>query len=274
MKKHSLIKRLSVAVVPALALLLNGAVSPTFGQPKDPTGDWDFSFSGAEKGVAQITFVGDFTLNGSQIFCKPIKILPDNPRGTPFDNDDPRGGTPTGTNSSSFGGSDIIGIWGYDSKGKVIGSMIFLSDNRTNGMSFKGSVVPGRRFSINGANENGKIAFSGVPRVALPDISGTFYAAGKKGGKTHVEMLSFSPGTGLNAGLNKYDLTSFGPGFVGLGHAMITSNKKMGIYYEFGDTTPPGIVAMSGNFNTNSFKGSLTGTDGTNNISVRVGPTP
>jgi hypothetical protein len=273
MKKHSLIKRLSVAVVPALALLLNGAVSPTFGQPKDPTGDWDLSFSGAEKGVAQITFVGDFTLNGSQIFCKPIKTLDDNPRGTPFDNDDPRGATPAGTNSSSYGGSDIIGIWGYDSSGKIIGVMTFTSANRTNGMSFKGSVVPGRRITLNGSNPHGKTVFSGVIRNVLPDISGNYYAAGKKGGKSHVEMLSLSPGTGGNAGVNSYDLTSFAPGYVGLGHAILTSNKKLGIYYEVGATNP-GIVAISGNFNFNSFKGSLTGTDGTNNISVRVGQTP
>lgn len=273
MKKNFFLKRLSSVLAPVVALMIGGSAAQTVAAPLDsPVGDWDFSFSGSEKGVAQITFMSDFTLTGFEILM-PGKPRSDssadtNPRGGSSTSVDPRTGQPadgSGTNTFSWGGVLIDGFWGFDEKGKVVGAVTFTSSSRTNGLSFVGTVVAGIRMTLRASDDSGRMIYRGVPRAALPDISGDYTATGKKGRSLLTGMLSLAP-TGSP---NIYDVVIHGPGFEGEGIGLLTSNNKLGVYYEIG-TNNPTIVALSGAFNPTRLKGTVSGTDGANNISLKI----
>jgi len=275
MNTNFILKRLSSVAAPVVALMIGGsAVQTTAAAFDSPVGDWDFSFSGSEKGVAQVTFAGDFTLTGFEILM-PGKPKPNNssvdvnPRGGPSTGVDPRTGQPevgSGTNTVySWGGVLVAGFWGYDERGKIVGAVTYTSSSSTNGMSFVGSVVQGRRMTLKASDDTGKMIYSGVPRVVLPDISGDYTATGKKGRTKLTGLLSITP----SGDPNLYEIEVRGPGYTGTGIGMLTSNKKLGIYYEIGATNPA-IVSLSGAFNSSKLKGTVTGTDGTNNISLNI----
>ena len=274
MKKNFFLKQLPFLAAPMMALMIGGsAVVSTMAAAFDsPVGDWDFSFSGSEKGVAQVTFLGDFTLTGFEILM-PGKPRSDsgadsNPRGGLSTGVDPRTGQPndaSGTNTSSWGGVLIDGFWGFDGKGRVVGAVTFTTSSTTNGMSFVGTVVAGTRMTLRASDDTGDMIYRGVPRAALPDISGDYTATGKKGHARLTGILSLSP----SGNPNIYDVVIHGPGHDGTGIALLTSNKKLGIYYEIG-TVDAAIVALSGSFNPTRLKGSVTGTDGTNNLSLKL----
>ena len=265
--------RLSSVAAPMVALMIGGSAVSTVAAAFDsPVGDWDFYFSGSEKGVAQVTFLGDFTLTGFEILMpgKPRSnsSADTNPRGGPSTGVDPRTGQPndvSGTNTLSWGGVLIDGFWGFDEKGKVVGAVTFTSSSSTNGLSFEGTVVAGTRMTLQASDDTGKMIYRGVPRAALPDISGDYTATGKKGRAKLTSVISLAPSSSPNI----YDVVIHGPGYDGTGIGLLTSNNKLGIYYEIG-TTNASIVALSGSFNTSRLKGSVTGTDGTNNLSLKI----
>ena len=274
MKINLLQKRFLSIAGSLAAVVIGGVTANVTAAPFDsPVGDWDFSFSGSEKGVAQITFLGDNTLTGFEILTpgKPLKsgTTPDtNPRGGPSTDLDPRTGEPedgSSTNKYVWGGVLIDGYWGFDEKGKVVGTVTFTSASSTNGLSFIGTVVAGTRMTLRASDETGGMVYRGVPRAALADISGTFTATGKKGRSRHTGFFTLSP----SGNPNVYDVEAHGPGYDGVGFALLTSNNKLGIYYEIGETNPA-IVSLTGSFNTTKLKGNISGTDGTNNFSVKV----
>lgn len=274
MKINFLQKRLLAIAGPAVALVIAGSTVQTQAAAFDsPVGDWDFSFSGSEKGVAQITFLGDNTLTGFEILApgKPLSsgTTPEsNPRGGTFNDNDPRTGQPNGssnTNKYVWGGVLIDGYWGFDEKGKVVGAVTFTSSASTNGMSFIGTVTAGTRMTLRASDETGGMVYRGVPRTALPDISGDYTATGKKGRSRHTGIFTLS----ASADPNIYDVVAHGPGYDGAGFALLTSNNKLGIYYEIGETNPA-IVSLIGSFNATRLKGTVSGTDGTNNFSLKV----
>ena len=274
MKKNFFLKRLSSVAAPMVALMIGGSAASTVAAAFDsPVGDWDFYFSGSQKGVAQVTFLGDFTLTGFEILM-PGKPRPSgssaaaNPRGGTSTSVDPRTGQPkdgSGTSTFSWGGRIIDGFWGFDEKGKLVGAITFTSASSTNGLSFAGTVVAGTRITLRGSDESGIMIYRGVPRTALPDITGDYTGTGKKGSAKLTSILSLAPSENPNI----YDVVIHGPGYDGTGIGLLTSNNRLGIYYEIG-TTNPSIVALSGSFNTTRLKGTVTGTDGTNNLSLKV----
>ena len=285
MKRHSFLQRLSFAAAPALALLVGGIAFQTqAAPPPSPVGDWDFYFSGDQRGVAQITFVGDFTLNGVQIHSpgKVPKVPEDNGRGFIDNPEDPRGSNPGSTNTIfvHYGTAAITGNWGYDLKGKLVGVITLTSDKRTNGLSFRGSVVPGKRMSLRATRfDSGAVSvYQGVPRVAVTDISGDFFLSGKKtkefttSSSFFAEVMTLTPMGPVNA----YDVVEHGPGYDGGGFAILTANKHLGIYTEHftPGTTNLDIMAMSGTFNTTKLSGKMGGYDGTNYLSLTIGNPP
>ena len=280
MKKHSFLQRLSFAVAPALALLLGGAASQTQAQPS-PDGDWDLYFDGDLKGVAQITFdQGTFTLSGTHIHRpgKAPKFPETNHRGTTVNPEDPRGvGGATNSIFLHYGTAAITGNWGFDFSGKLVGVMTLTSADRTNGMSFHGSVVPGKRITLRAKRDDTEAAsvYHGVPRAVMTDISGNYFLSGNEtdhltGNKDFFsEIMTLTPGGSPNV----YDVVEHGPGYDGGGFAILTSNKRLGIYSEHytPGTTNLDIVAKSGTFNTNKLSGNLGGYDGTNFLSLKIG---
>lgn len=273
MKINLLQKRFLSTAGAFAAVVIGGVTANVAAAPFDsPVGDWDFSFGGSQKGVAQITFLGDNTLTGFEILTpgKPLKsgVVPDvNPRGGPSTDADPRTGGQdgSGTNTYVWGGVLIDGYWGFNEKGKIVGAVTFTSASSTNGMSFVGTVTTGTRMTLRASDDTGGMVYRGVPRAALADISGTYTAVGKKGRARHTGFLTLSP----SGDPNIYDVETHGPGYDGTGFALLTSNNKIGVYYEIGDTNPV-IVSMTGSFKPTKLKGTISGTDGTNNFSLKI----
>ncbi len=273
MKKNFFLKRLSSVAAPMVALMIGGSAVSTVAAAFDsPEGDWDFSFTGSTKGVAQVTFLDDFTISGFEILMpkKAMLIGPgvnDNPRGGPATGVDPRSGQPEdGQHYYAWGGRLIDGFWGFDEKGKVVGAVTFTSSSSTNGMSFVGTVVEGTRMTLRASDATGSMIYRGVPRAILPDISGDYTAVGTKGRSKLTGVFSFTP----SGSPNLYEVVIHGPGYTTTGIGLLTSNKQLGIYYEINTSSPPIVIALSGAFNSSRLKGTVTGTDGTNNISLKI----
>ena len=176
MKNNFFLMRLSSVAAPMVALMIGGSAVSTVAAAFDsPVGDWDFYFSGSERGVAQITFLGDFTLTGFEILMpgkskSSSSSADNNPRNGPSTDLDPRTGQPndavSGTNTFSWGARLIDGFWGFDEKGKVVGAVTFTSSSSTNGLSFDGTVSLGQKMTLRASDDTGKMIFYGVPRAA------------------------------------------------------------------------------------------------------------
>jgi hypothetical protein len=284
MKRHSFLRRLSFAVAPALALLFGGIAIHTHAAPFTPVGDWDFYLTGDQKGVAQITFVDagggtGGTLDGIQIHAPGHvpNTAEDNGRGHVDNPEDPRGsGGETNGLFLAYGGGIISGNWGFDPKGKVVGVITLMSASRTNGISFKGSGVTGKRMTFRGTrDDDGAISvYHGVPRVTMADISGDFVLSGKKTEKFETSSSPFTQVINLMSGgpVNQYDVVKHGPGYDGDGFAILTSNKRIGIYTEHltPGTSNVVVTAWSGQFNTNKLSGKVGGFDGTSFFSLKM----
>lgn len=281
MKTNFLKKRLLSMAAPVVALLFGGTPAQVSAAPFDsPVGDWDFYFTGHQKGVAQITFENDFTLSGIFVNtpAKKARVTERDERGIVLNPEDPRGaGGLTNTYYLHYGTAAIAGNWGYDLKGKIVGVVTLASANRTNGFSFRGTVASGRRitFSATRFDTGASSVYHGVPRVVQPDISGDYFLAGKSTpmfgskGQMRAEILNLTS----TAFPNFYDVVEYGPGFVGSGFAIITSNNKLGIYTDYytPGTTNLDIIATSGTFDASRLRGQISGFDGTNWLSLKIG---
>ena len=297
MKKHPLTQWLSLAAASALTLLLGGFTHQTQAASFDPaaTGDWDFYLTGGLKGVAHITFLANNTLSGIQII-RPGQV-PNVPevtgRGTiGVDPEDPRG---VGTSNFVFlevGGQVINGVWGYDFNGKLLGAFTLTSNQHTNGATIRGSGKTGKHMTLRVTRDyaRGTVIYNGVPRVVLPDISGTYFVSGKKTKEftrdsqpfTEIMTLTASGSSPYPSGTpNYYDVVKFGPGYTTIaGFAILTANKQLGIFSAHQSpgsfTNLDGLIltSLSGEFKTNKLSGKVGGYDGTNFLSLKIGSPP
>jgi len=249
-----------------------------------PVGTWDFVISGAESGVAFITFNGDNTFDGVEI------IAPKSKGGTSDDGrtvgDDGRIDPPvSGTNTAGnvlYGTYDISGEWAFDISGKVIGffpeiSSVFTGSETntvTNSVSFVASVVPGRRMTLKGSSGIGKVQFRGVPFTGVPDISGPWSGQMEKGNQTFTELFDIS-----FAGPFHFDVIGDGPTYSFDGLALVSSQGAIAMHTSY-DTGSNSFLArvVAGKFNFKAFKASLRGTEGdgatAQKVSVLIAPTP
>ena len=158
--------------------------------------------------------------------------------------------------------------------------MTLRSANSTNGLSFSGTVVPGKRMTFSGNREGQKSIYHGVPRVPLPDISTNYFLVGKRGEDFFSEILVLTNNPAALAFLpgspNLYHLTKAGPGYRGDGFAILTANKRLGIYTEHFEpgTTNVVITSLSGRFNANKLSGKLVGYGGDKVFSLKIGKFP
>jgi hypothetical protein len=121
-------KRLALA-----AALLLGVCGASAQEPFSPAGTWDLVISGAEKGVAYITFDDEGGLSGFEVLVPSKPGEPESER-----NDGSTAGrvtTPGPTEGTTvdrlFGFASITGTWTYDINGRVIGVYTEGSDNKS-----------------------------------------------------------------------------------------------------------------------------------------------
>ena len=96
----------------------------------------------------------------------------------------------------------------------------------TNGVSFVAIVHPDR-ISIKSKGPNGNMTLKGIPAMDAPDISGPWYALGKKSNTGNfTEFLTLSPSAEF---FNGYEVIGQGPGYELFGIALISNQKKLGL---------------------------------------------
>jgi hypothetical protein len=285
MKTHDFKQRFSSLASAAVAIWFGGTAVSTIAATNSPVGNWDIYFSGGQKGVALINFNVDHTVDGIEIHApgKVPKVLDPGIRGVFNNPEDPRGlGGLTNSYNFHYGSATISGNWAYDLKGKLIGVITLTSENSTNGWHFRGTVGAGANPKITLATVHAatstKSVLRGVPRQALPDISGTYFQAGsatKAFTRTKVafnQLLTLTP-SGFP---NIYEVEEHGAGYEGSGFAIVTKNNYLGMYTEHytPGTTNTEIIALSGKFNPATLTGKISGYDGTNFLSLQIGGTP
>lgn len=276
----------------ALGLLLPAAVQAQ--TPPSPVGDWDLVYSGRQRGLAVLSFQSDFTFTGYEILRPtppptPKPADPDpNPRPTSGRVGDSittggSGGATTVTNL--LGSAPISGTWGYDVRGKLIGILNQLSltvktlevvttniiDNvpvystnlvdtlvtETNAVSFRGTVVPGKRMTLALSGQNGNNSLAGLPVIPLADQSGPFYVTGRRGTVSFVEFLDVTPDPLM---LNRYNYTGTGAGYTFQGRMLVSRQGRIAIT-AFTNDEEPVLTVYTGQYDRTRRRGELRGTD-------------
>lgn len=254
------------------ATILVSCASALRAQPS-PVGSWDFVLTGNQRGVAQITFLEDFTLNG-------IEIITVRPIGTgETSNDDERGGsgddrTPgTGGGGASeaitnfYGIAVLTGIWTFDSSGRVIGVLTesgASTNSTTNGISFRAVTRPEVRVTMTGLRNGRRINYRGVPYQTLAtDFSGNYYGTGKIAGRPFNEIFTLAPSSDpilapLSLG-NLYDVSGLGPAYPFSGLALVSRQNVFGLASMSFQNTNGALRSIIGPFNLSRAAGALTG---------------
>jgi len=197
-----------------------------------------------------------------------------------------------------FGEESILnGQWGFDVNGKIIGvfgealaevctpetftvttqtnfpdgsvgfttNIITITNcvGVTNGVSFTGTAVPGKRLTLSGHAFSRAFVFSGIPVITLTNISASYSGARIAGGQSSIEFLALSV-SALDFGNNLiYDVhgTSGGysynsPG----GHALLSRRGKIAFAIPL---DPDGKIlrATSGGFDLHRLRFSTQGVE-------------
>jgi hypothetical protein len=293
----------SAAAILGLLIVAGSAkvcqAAPSTNSPVGPT--WDISFSGGGRvGLANITFssgspLGSFV--GYEIIA-PSQPGASQPSGRLGGGGDSRG---SGSSTNSVMGTNIFGFepingnWGFDNRGRVIGSWIELTpanacitnvtitsttvtnggtvttvlstntavncDALTNQVSFVGNVVPGKRLTLVASTSTGEVTYQGVPDVQLTNITGQWYGYKNEQQQTFLEFFTLTPVSLPGGGLNTYDFQGSGPGyFYNEGLAILTAQKKIAfssmVVYP---TVGTNVLSAVGSFNLKSLNAQTKG---------------
>jgi len=253
--------RISIGLIAIMMLLLDGSALLQAQAPPSPVDTWDCVLSGSKQGTARIMFNADNTLDGLQIrYGRSGSTFPEvNPRGGASEDRTSGSSTNGGGGTNLYGGSILVGEWGYGVNGKsLVGYIEERSSSRTNQVSFTGSVRPGRSLTLKASTDGANHVIRGVPQGTTVDISGDYFALGKHQDGPFNESLNLS-----FAAPGEYDITGNGPGYTVNGFAMLLQQKQIGVYLErVVGTNLASIVAVSGSFKTNKLTGNVRGTDG------------
>ena len=285
---------LKLAALTVAGLLLGSMT--TRAQPASPVDEWDVVSSGKEMGLVVLTFVQDSayggTLTGYKI-VRPVprktstpEVDPRHPAGEPGRTTPTGGSTPPKASTNVLGSASIIGEWAFDSAGKLIGFMNQVSEHEvkpvstlvsnivdgvlvvttntalqgvttTNAVSFRGTVVPGSRITLNTYGPNGNNTLKGKPSTDLGNLGGPFYAIGKRGSVNFIDFLDLAQ---LSNPATAYDVDGVGAGYSFTGNALVSNQKKITVITVSLDAVPV-LTVYTGSFNLTSRKGTLSGVD-------------
>lgn len=241
------------------ALVLVGMGGETLVQAQiTPDGTWDFVISGSQRGLAQITFRPDFTLEGVEIitFKQSSGTVEDDPRGNGSRGDVGTGTSASGSSTNFYGMGSLTGSWTFDNRQKVIGFISLMDGTNTaGGISFT-AVVKTNRITLKGVSNGKSITYKGVPLNALPDISGEYYAQGKSAGAPFNEVLTLAP----SGDPNTYEATGAGPAYEYIGLVMVSAQKQMAFVslIDYGNDNVR-LRSVAGSYNPTKIIASMSG---------------
>ena len=222
-----------------------------------PTGEWDFTVTGAKQGSAYLSFNSDQTITGY------ILVIPS------------RGNKGGKDHSRSFGFALLAGQWQFDHRGQVVG---FLNNDASHQVrlditSFLGRLKKdGKGFTITGQTEDGRVTLNGVPFQTLPPLS-TVWTIQKKVKKSLIftEIFDVQPDTTLQ-GYNLYDLYGEGADICIYGYGVLSKSNNLNIAFkefpkpdtndcsDIDSATATGILSAGvGKINLSTGRASLTG---------------
>ena len=243
-----------LVAVAAIFSLGGTAASATW---TSPTGEWDFTVTGAKKGSAYLSFNSDQTIAGY------ILVVP-----SPGN----KGGK---DHVSTFGFAFLTGQWQFDSRGQIVG---FLNNDpstevRLDTTSFTGKVKKnGVGFTITGVTEDGKLTFTGVPFQTLTPLP-TVWTIQKKAKKRLIftEIFDAQPDTTV-PDHNLYDLFGEGANLCIYGHGVLSKSNNFNVSFveypkpdssdcsDINPATATGVGSAGvGKINLNTGKATLTG---------------
>ena len=126
-------------------LIRSALITVTGSAKSSVVGDWQVTVSGADKGIAFLTFSNNATATGYGIRLK------------------------------TFGLDTISGTWSNDAKGKLTGSFIEKLGSATNWTgALLGSAKTDKSLSASIVTSNAVYKWKGVPATDFPDLSGTW----------------------------------------------------------------------------------------------------
>lgn len=270
------------------AVLLAAAAAQAANSPVGT--QWDFSISGSRmQGLAFITFHEDGTLSGYELLSARLPKISSaveklaESRGLftevgrqsllPVDNN---GTNTTNVVSGSasalhLGFGQVVGNWGYDDRGRVIGTLVQRVNTDAEGgpvfgnaMSFTAKVNPAKSMSLVGSTALGKVTYSGIPYRDVNDFTGDWNGVRVVRKQSFLEFFNLTPASAGNpfgddyADLSEYpgiyySLGGYGAGYDTSGFAMFSSRKKVAITFDstpWGQDTSPVGNASFGSWST------------------------
>lgn len=246
----------------ASAIIALGAVliaTPLPAQWASPEGTvWDCTITGpkGQQGLAFITFAGT-RFSGYQLLSARVRPAAKPDERSFFENNG-RGGIDLGETNQSANGSStgmtnhylvgfsqVAGPWFFDNRGRILGNFVEVvtdaagEPSRTNGVSFVGKLVPGKRLTLVAATATGKYTYNCAPYREMPDIGGHWYASkglGKSQANEFFTITSFAqenPLSGFYPDLGNYPgiywtVDGQGAGYDTRGFALVSSKKQAG----------------------------------------------
>ena len=218
----------------AAATLLLAPVS-AFAAAPSPLGTWEVSLSGADQGVAYVTFEED------------------------------RDFIAYGMSAKSAGLFTLSGTWAVDEKGMLTGSYTETIDGADVTGTIQGKVTA-KKLSGKITATNGNFSFAGTPEKASQDLSGTWTGIAMLGKLRLPEIYQITAtGTPHLYQLSGFGVSPTGGEFEISGLALAGSKGKVRIFalseYPWSET--PGVTNLSGKINAAKTKGVLKGFEST-----------
>jgi hypothetical protein len=241
-------------LVSFLALAPGFIASPpgAFGQA--PVGSWDLVFNGRQRGVAQVTFHANGTLDGLAVFTVSGNKL-------------------SHTNAAFvyqhiFGAADVQGGWVSNGPARISGylNLVAVNDEETitNGFSFRGT-ARSTRLNLQAHGPAGRINLRGLPLLETNVVE--LDAVGHIG-EARVRRVPFpfiEIFTPTAAQPNYFTVLGNGPGYSFDGILLVSRQRFAALYQNrSADVVGPNVAAYAGPYNPARRRGVLKGTDGLN----------
>jgi hypothetical protein len=251
----------------ALLLLGLSASAQPFSNPAGTL--WDCTMSGGRDGLAVLFFddkTNSFTMTEIIVPKKPAPF--NDSRGTISDGRNGDTGTTPFRSVDLFGGGSVTGPWNIDANGHIVGFWTEPGGDILNQFSFTGTMVPGKRLTLNVKSTVGNMVYRGKPSTSLGDLSGQYYGTLSQAGRQYTDFFTLSnPGIGshsVDPSDNIYDLNGSGPGYVydstSYSFAIISAWKKVAYTALLGSPTETNIVrAVVGSFSLKTGRGNTSG---------------
>jgi hypothetical protein len=219
---------MKITLLATAALLL--APLTAFAAGPSPVGTWEVNLSGADQGIAYVTFEEDNDF------------------------------TAYGVSAESFGLFTLSGTWAVDDKGLLTGSYTEL----INGEDVTGTIsgkVTAKKLSGRISATNGDFKFAGAPEKETQSLSGTWTGIAVLG-KTRLSEIYQIAATGTP---HVFQITGFGVSPAGefeiSGIALAGSKGRVRVFalseYPWSET--PGATNLAGVINVTKTKGVLKG---------------